>query len=85
MRTLGHELIQRGNTRTSRSQKKAPTLSNLWPICGQNLEALDCYAMGADVKECKNPRKYLVAATFEKTKTYAFAVVSDYESHALTS
>jgi hypothetical protein len=28
--------------------------------------------MGADVKECENLRKYLVAATFEKSKTYVF-------------
>jgi len=52
-------------------------------VCPE-FRALDCYAMGADVKECKNLRRCLVAATFEKTKTYAFAVVSDYESHALT-
>jgi hypothetical protein len=29
-------------------------------------------------------RKCLVAATVEKANTYVFAVVSDYESHALT-
>jgi hypothetical protein len=28
--------------------------------------------MGADVKECENLRKYLVAATVEKSKTYVF-------------
>ena len=29
--------------------------------------------MGANVKECENPNKTLVAATFEKAKTYVFA------------
>jgi hypothetical protein len=28
--------------------------------------------MGEDVKECKNLKKFLVAATFEKSKTYVF-------------
>ena len=43
-------------------------VANLWT----EFTAFDCYAMGADVKECKNLRKYLVAATFEKSKTYVF-------------
>ena len=35
-------------------------VANLWT----EFTAFDCYAMGADVKECKNLRKYLVAATW---------------------
>jgi dihydroxyacid dehydratase/phosphogluconate dehydratase len=35
--------------------------------------ALDGYAMGTNGKECKNPNRSLVAATFEKANTYVFA------------
>ena len=35
--------------------------------------AFDCYAMGANVKICKNLNKTLVAATSLKAKTYVFA------------
>ena len=31
------------------------------------------YAMATKGKECKDPGRSLVAATFEKTKTYVFA------------
>ena len=44
-------------------------VANLWT----EFTALDCYAMVTDVKRCKNLRKCLVAATFEKAKTYVFA------------
>ena len=43
-------------------------VANLWT----GFRAFDCYAMGADVKECENLRKFLVAATFERSKTYVF-------------
>jgi len=43
-------------------------VANLWT----EFTAFDCYAMGEDVKECKNLKKFLVAATFEKSKTYVF-------------
>jgi len=48
--------------------KAKKRVANLWT----EFTAFDCYAMGADVKECKNLRKYLVAATFERSKTYVF-------------
>jgi hypothetical protein len=44
-------------------------VANFWT----EFTAFDRHAMGADVKECKNLRKCLVAATFEKAKTYVFA------------
>lgn len=43
-------------------------MANLWT----EVTAFDCYTMGADVTECENLRKFLVAATFEKSKTYVF-------------
>jgi hypothetical protein len=44
-------------------------VANLWT----EFTAFDCYAMGANVRECKKPNKTLVAATFEKANTYVFA------------
>jgi hypothetical protein len=44
-------------------------VANLWT----EFPARDVYATGADGKECKNPRKSSVAATFEKANTYVFA------------
>jgi hypothetical protein len=44
-------------------------VANLWT----EFTAFDCYAMGTNVKKCKNLRKFLVAATFEKANTYVFA------------
>jgi hypothetical protein len=43
-------------------------VANLWT----EFTAFNWYAMGADVKECKNLSKFLVAATFERSKTYVF-------------
>ena len=44
-------------------------VANLWT----EFAARDGYAMGTNRKECKKPSKSLVAATFEKAKTYIFA------------
>ena len=44
-------------------------VANLWP----EFPARDVYSTAADGTECKNPMKSLVAATFEKAKTYVFA------------
>jgi hypothetical protein len=44
-------------------------VANLWT----EFAALDGYAMTKDGKECKNPKRSLVAATFEKANTYVFA------------
>jgi hypothetical protein len=48
---------------------KRKIVANLWT----EFTAFDCYAMGANVKECKNPNETLVAATYSKAKTYVFA------------
>ena len=44
-------------------------VANLWT----EFTAFDWYAMGANGKECENPGSLLVAATFERAKTYVFA------------
>jgi hypothetical protein len=44
-------------------------VANLWT----EFPASDGYAMGTNLKECKKLSKTLVAATFEKAKTYIFA------------
>ena len=44
-------------------------MANLWP----ESPAHDVYWTVADGTECKNPRKSLVAATFEKALTYESA------------
>jgi hypothetical protein len=44
-------------------------VANLWT----KFTAFDCYAMGPNVKICKNLNKTLVAATYSKAKTYVFA------------
>jgi hypothetical protein len=44
-------------------------VTNLWP----EFPAHDVYRGVANVTECKNPKKSVVAATFEKAKTYVFA------------
>jgi hypothetical protein len=44
-------------------------VANLWT----KFTALDCYAMGRNVKICKNLSISLVAATYSKAKTYVFA------------
>ena len=44
-------------------------VANLWT----KFTAFDCYAMGANVKKCKNLNETLVAATYLKAKTYVFA------------
>ena len=41
-------------------------MANLWT----EFAARDGYAMATNGKECKNPNEPLVAATFEKAKTY---------------
>ena len=47
----------------------AVRVANLWP----EFPARDVYRTVADGTECKNPSKSVVAATFEKAKTYVFA------------
>jgi hypothetical protein len=43
-------------------------VANLWPEC----TARDVYWTVPHGTECKNPRKPVVAATFEKANTYVF-------------
>ena len=57
---------QNGNT-TYRDEN---AVANLWT----DFAAHDCYAMSTNGKECENPSRSLVAATFEKAKAYVFAV-----------
>jgi hypothetical protein len=45
-------------------------VANLWT----DFAAREGYAMGSDGTQSKNPNRSLVAATFEKAKTYVFAV-----------
>ena len=45
-------------------------------LCGQFVDRIDSIRLLADGSECEEmqkPNKTLVAATFEKTKTYVFA------------
>jgi hypothetical protein len=44
-------------------------VANLWT----EFAAHHVDAMATNGKECKNPYRFLVAATFEKAKTYVFA------------
>jgi len=44
-------------------------VANLWT----EFPASERFAMAMNVRRCKNPNKTLVAATFEKAKTYIFA------------
>jgi len=47
-------------------------VANLWT----ELAAHRVYAMATNGKECKIPNRFLVAATFEKAKTYVFAATA---------
>ncbi len=49
-----------------RSQFRVANLCTEFP-------ASERFAMAMNVRRCKNPNKTLVAATFEKAKTYIFA------------
>jgi hypothetical protein len=54
------------------SQQRGSPQIRVGNLCPE-LPAFDVYWTVADGTECKNPKKSVVAATFEKANTYVFA------------